>query len=87
MAKATEIRAKLFKNGRSQAVRLPKEFRFEGTEVRVRRSGKCVVLEPIGSDRGDGGNWDSVRTEMEKLGPVNAEFAAMVDEEMRKLQK
>jgi antitoxin VapB len=30
-------RAKLFKNGRSQAVRLPKEFRFEGTEVEVRR--------------------------------------------------
>ena len=29
--------AKLFKNGRSQAVRLPKEFRFEGTEVEVRR--------------------------------------------------
>jgi antitoxin VapB len=30
--------AKLFKNGRSQAVRLPKEFRFEGTEVNVRRN-------------------------------------------------
>jgi antitoxin VapB len=29
--------AKLFKNGRSQAVRLPKEFRFEGTEVAIRR--------------------------------------------------
>ena len=29
--------AKLFKNGRSQAVRLPKEFRFEGTEVIIRR--------------------------------------------------
>jgi antitoxin VapB len=29
--------AKLFKNGRSQAVRLPKEFRFEGTEVMIRR--------------------------------------------------
>jgi antitoxin VapB len=30
-------KAKLFKNGRSQAVRLPKEFRFEGTEVEIRR--------------------------------------------------
>jgi antitoxin VapB len=30
--------AKLFKNGRSQAVRLPKEFRFEGTEVAIRRN-------------------------------------------------
>jgi len=40
--------AKLFMHGRSQAVRLPKEFRFEGTEVRVRRVGKQVILEPIG---------------------------------------
>jgi antitoxin VapB len=31
-------RAKLFKNGRSQAVRLPKEFRFEGDEVAIRRN-------------------------------------------------
>ncbi len=38
--------AKLFKNGRSQAVRLPKEFRFEGDEVYVRREGKSVVLTP-----------------------------------------
>jgi len=40
--------AKLFKHGRSQAVRLPKEFRLPGTEVRVRRVGRSVVLEPIG---------------------------------------
>jgi antitoxin VapB len=38
--------AKLFKNGRSQAVRLPKEFRFQGNEVNIRRSGKRVILEP-----------------------------------------
>ena len=39
--------AKLFKHGRSQAVRLPKEFRMPGTEVRVRRIGRGVLLEPI----------------------------------------
>jgi antitoxin VapB len=39
--------AKLFKHGRSQAVRLPKEFRFEGNEVRVSRSGDKVILEPL----------------------------------------
>jgi antitoxin VapB len=40
--------AKLFKNGRSQAVRLPKEFRFEGTEVAIRRDPATgeVVLTP-----------------------------------------
>jgi len=42
-------RAKLFKNGGSQAVRLPKDCRFpEGQhEVVVRKVGQCVVLEPV----------------------------------------
>lgn len=39
--------AKLFTSGGSQAVRLPKEFRFEGAEVSIRREGHAVVLEPI----------------------------------------
>jgi len=39
--------AKLFMHGRSQAVRLPKEFRFEGSEVRVSKVGDKVILEPI----------------------------------------
>ena len=40
--------AKLFRNGRSQAVRLPREFRFEGTEVSVRRDPETgdVILSP-----------------------------------------
>lgn len=38
--------AKLFTHGGSQAVRLPKEFRFEGTEVHVRRVGDEIVLSP-----------------------------------------
>lgn len=42
--------AKLFKNGRSQAVRLPREFRFEGDRVRVRRSGRGVLVEPVFTD-------------------------------------
>lgn len=39
--------AKLFWSGRSQAVRLPKEYRFEGSAVRIRREGSAVVLEPV----------------------------------------
>lgn len=39
-------RAKLFQTGRSQAVRLPKEFRFKGDSVLVRRQGASVILEP-----------------------------------------
>ena len=42
--------AKLFKSGRSQAVRLPRAFRFEGQEVRVRRFGLGVLLEPLQVD-------------------------------------
>jgi antitoxin VapB len=43
-----EVRAKLFANGRSQAVRLPKEFRFEGKEVRVSRVlGGGILLKEI----------------------------------------
>ncbi|MGD2088292.1 MAG: type II toxin-antitoxin system VapB family antitoxin [Candidatus Aminicenantes bacterium] len=39
--------AKVFKNGRSQAVRLPKEFRFEDDEVLIRKKGNDVILSPL----------------------------------------
>ena len=39
-------RAKLFRNGGSQAVRLPRDYRFSGDEVLVHREGRKVVLEP-----------------------------------------
>jgi antitoxin VapB len=38
--------AKLFKNGQSQAVRLPKEFRMSGNEVYIKRQGDAIVLLP-----------------------------------------
>jgi antitoxin VapB len=38
--------AKLFKHGGSQAVRLPKAFRFEGSEVEIEKRGEEVVLRP-----------------------------------------
>jgi antitoxin VapB len=50
--------AKLFQNGRSQAVRLPKEFRFEGTEVRIRKQGEKVILEPVKKSKWPDGFWD-----------------------------
>ncbi len=45
--------ARLFRNGRSQAVRLPHEFRFAGDRVRVRRVGRGVLLEPLVTDVGE----------------------------------
>lgn len=44
--------AKLFMNGRSQAVRLPQAYRFDGDAVRIRRVGDAVILEPIAVDVG-----------------------------------
>ena len=38
--------ARLFQNGRSQAVRLPKEFQFKGEEVLIQRHGEAVLLIP-----------------------------------------
>jgi len=49
--------AKLFMHGRSQAVRLPKEFRFEGVEVRVSKVGDQVVLEPMEVEPFDADAW------------------------------
>lgn len=43
--------AKIFWTGRSQAVRLPKDYRFEGKEVRIYRDGRKVVLEAEESDQ------------------------------------
>ena len=54
---STARTAKLFKNGASQAVRLPADFRFSGDEVEIRRNPKTgeVILSPVSSI----GGWDS----------------------------
>ncbi len=38
--------AKIFRSGNSQAVRIPKEFRLEGTEVEIKRQGRALILNP-----------------------------------------
>lgn len=57
--------ARLFKSGRSQAVRLPKEFRFEGEEVFIKKVGEAVVLLP---------REDSWRTLYDSLGSFSEDF-------------
>jgi virulence-associated protein VagC len=49
-------RAKIFWTGRSQALRLPKEFRFDTREVLIHREGRRVVLEPCEVER-DAKGW------------------------------
>ena len=54
-------KAKLFLNGKSQAVRLPKEFRFEGKEVFVKKMGDAVVLIP------ESNPWSSLIKSLDKF--------------------
>ena len=42
----SERRVKVFRNGRNQAVRIPREFEFPGNEAIMRREGKRLVIEP-----------------------------------------
>jgi antitoxin VapB len=58
--------AKLFPNGQSQAVRLPKEYRFEGDRVYIQRQGDAVVLLPYQRP------WQVL---FDSLGAFSADFA------------
>jgi antitoxin VapB len=66
-------RARVFWSGRSQAVRLPKEYRFDGSEVRIRRRGAAVILEPIPAD------W-SWLDQLTASGPADPDFVEAVEE-------
>lgn len=47
----TERHASLFRNGRNQAVRIPREFEMEGSEVLIRQEGDSLILTPIRGNR------------------------------------
>jgi antitoxin VapB len=65
--------AKIFWSGRSQAVRLPKDFRFDTDRVRVRRKGSAVILEPIPR------NWDWLET---IIGTLDEDFVKATEEQL-----
>jgi antitoxin VapB len=71
-------RAKIFWSGRSQAVRLPKDFCFPGDEVRIRRHGSAVILEPMAEDWA----WlDSI------VGKLDEDFIQAVDEQSEEQER
>ncbi len=70
LAKTTSYRAKVFKNGGSQAVRLPKECRVEGTEVVIRKVGRSLVIEPVSDE------WGEAFRKMFFEGPPHSSFPA-----------
>jgi antitoxin VapB len=55
--------AKVFRSGNSQAVRLPKDFRFDVEEVEVSREGDAVILRPR---RGRSTRWASLRAAVDR---------------------
>ena len=59
--------ARVFMNGRSQAVRLPREFRFDTDRVGIRREGRNVILSPLYED------WDDYFTDAPSVGDDFAE--------------
>jgi virulence-associated protein VagC len=59
--------AKLFMHGRSQAVRLPKEFRMPGTEVEISREGDTVRLSPKSREMP---SWDKIADQIAHIGPT-----------------
>jgi antitoxin VapB len=65
--------AKVFWSGRSQAVRLPKEFRLDAEEVRIRRHGRAIILEPIAND------WTWLNS---VVGPLDDDFAEAAREKL-----
>ena len=68
---AAERRVKLFKNGRNQAVRIPREFELPGHEAVMRREGERLIIEPLRAR--------SLVTYLAALEPLDEELPAIED--------
>jgi antitoxin VapB len=73
-----EQKAKVFWSGRSQAVRLPKEFRFDVDEVTIRRQGDAIVLKPVTSSPK---SFEDEWAWLDNLQPFDEDFVAAVNED------
>lgn len=70
----------LFRNGRNQAVRIPREFELEGDQAIMRKEGNCLIIEPLPPK-------NRLLSLLATLGPIDEEFPeieelALVDEEI-----
>jgi len=59
-------KARLFRNGRNQAVRIPRQFEIPGTEVRLRKEGDALIITPI-KER-------SLLSTLKALRPIDEDF-------------
>lgn len=67
-----ERHVRLFRNGRNQAVRIPREFEFDGEEAILRKEGDRLVLEPIRTGK--------LLSVLRALGPMKVPFSDIDDE-------
>jgi antitoxin VapB len=63
--------ARLFRHGRNQAVRIPREFELPGHDAIMRKEGECLIIEPAPST--------SLLAVLEKLSPIREKFARIVE--------
>ena len=73
-----ERHVRLFRNGRNQAVRIPREFEFEGDEAILRKDGDRLVLEPVRKGK--------LLQVLRALGPLEQEFPD-IDEDAHSLDE
>lgn len=64
-----ERHVRLFRNGRNQAIRIPREFELEGDEAIIRREGNRLIIEPVQKD--------GLLSVLAKLAPIEEDFADM----------
>ena len=72
---------RLFRNGANQAVRIPREFEFPGTEALMRKVGNTLVIEPVAVEfpRGSPQAFLQGLNEIARLGPCEDEFPDVDD--------
>lgn len=61
----------LFRNGRNQAIRIPREFELEGTEAIIHKEGNKLIIEPVSKK--------SLKTVLASLPSLNEEFPEIMD--------
>ena len=66
-----EQHVKLFKNGRNQAVRIPREFELPGNDAIMRKEGERLIIEPAPPK--------SLLAVLDKLSPINERFPNIVE--------
>lgn len=66
MTMTAERHVRLFRNGRNQAVRIPREFELEGEEALMRREGDSLIIEPVPTD--------GLLALLSRLKPIDVEF-------------